>query len=743
MRTCRTLLSTLIAGVLALPGVSAAADAADRGTAPSTAVDWSAIRAEQAAFRAANPQRADAKLAGTEAEIRVSTTGWHRVAFEELLAAGINLAGVDAAHLALSQDGVKVPILVRGGASFGPGSAIEFYGKAVEGSLYTNTSVYRLKVDRRGALRFANVGVTPGLSVDASADVSIAFAPDREYNYSAPGDDPWAAARLVRSGTTSTRASESFEAAPAAAAGVATLTVNLTGGLDYGYGGNDHSARILLNGAEVGRTQFDGLSAQAFQATVPAQQLATGRNEIAIELVGDTGFGSDVVYLEGFRVDYRRALTLGEEPIRFVVDGTSRAPGFSIDGSHGDVLVLRERDGNLALAEGSLAADGSYRFAFASRAGDAVIALRPSLAMRAEVAPARAVFDPMPGAEAQLLIVSHPSFIDGLAPLVEARRQQGISTRVVNVEDLYRYYNGGRAEPAAIQAALAYAKKRLKTRYLLLVGGDSLDYKDHLGLGSVSFIPTHYVATNPTVRFAPADTLYGDVDLDGDLDIAVGRFPARTRAELDAMVAKTLDYASTPYAGKALMASDRADPGYSFRNASLAMQQNLGSAWATTRVDLDDYAASANATARADLAAAFQSGQALVSYYGHGFPTAWGNSLLLSSSNLSAIANAPATAVVQFGCWGTYFVDPRYNALSNALMAAPGAAAALIGQNGLSYTHSDIELARRLLPRLAQMRVGDAMLTTSNELGAAGGAYLDVSIGTQLMGDPTLQLRSL
>lgn len=743
MRTYRTLLSTLIAGVLTLPGVSAAAEAGSRIPSPGTSVDWSAIRAEQAAFRANHPKRSEAKLAGAEAEIRVSATGWYRVAFEDLFSAGVNFSGADATQLALSLDGVNVPMIVRGGTSFGPGSAIEFYGHAVEGSLYTETAAYRLKVDRRGALRFANVGVAPGSTVDASADVSITVAPDREYNYSAPGDDPWAAARLVRSGTTSTRTSETFEAAPAAPTDVATLTVNLTGGLDYGYGGNDHSVRVLLNGAEIGRTQFDGLNAQAFQTSFPAQYLASGPNQIAVELVGDTGFASDVVYLEGFRIDYRRALTLGSDAIRFVVGSGSRTHGFSVDGTGGDVLVLRERDGKTTLAEGSLAADGSYRFAFASRAGDTVTVLRPSLAMTAEVAPAEAVFDPMPGAEAQLLIVAHPSFIDGLAPLVAARQQQGISTRVVNVEDIYRYYNGGRAEPAAIQAALAYAKKRLKTRYLLLVGGDSLDYKNRLGLGSVSFIPTHYVATNPTVRFAPADTLYGDVDLDGDLDIAVGRFPARTRAELDTMVAKTLAYASTPFAGKALMASDRADPGYSFRNASLNMQQNLGSDWATTRIDLDDYAASENATARADLASAIQSGQALVSYYGHGFPTAWGNSLLLSSSNLSAIANAPATAVVQFGCWGTYFVDPRYNALSNALLATPGGAAVLIGQNGLSYTHSDIELARRLLPRLSQMRVGDAMLTTSNELGAAGGAYLDVSIGTQLMGDPTLQLRSL
>ena len=257
----------------------------------------------------------------------------------------------------------------------------------------------------------------------------------------------------------------------------------------------------------------------------------------------------------------------------------------------------------------------------------------------------------------------------------------------------------------------------------------------------MSFIPTHYVATTPDLRFAPSDAMYGDVDLDGDFDIAVGRLPARTRSELDAMIAKTLAYSSTPFAGKALMTTDRADPGYSFRNASLAMAQQLGERWSVARVDVDDYAPNNVAAARAALATGIQSGQALVSFYGHGFPTKWGNSNLLTSGDLSAIAGAPSTVFVQFGCWGTYFVDPRQQALANALLAAPGGAAALIGQSGLTYIYSDQELSRKLLPRLAEMRIGDALVATANEL-TAEGSYPDVTLGTQLLGDPTLQLRA-
>lgn len=733
MRTYRTLLSTLIAGVLALPGFAAATD--------SNSIDWSAVRAEQQDFRTKAALQRKQKAGTDLAEFRISATGWYRVDHEDLLAAGIDLSGSNARKLALLDGDRQVPMIVRGGAKFGPGSSLEFFASAVEGNLYTNTAIYHLALEGKEALRFRNVGVAASGAALVSVPSSVMVAPDRAYNYSAPGDDPWSAARLVRSGASVARHVEPFDASPGATAATARIEVTLAGGLDYMSGGDDHRVHLLLNGVEIGVAQFDGLVAHTFETTLPIQQLNDGHNEFTIELLSDTGFASDVVYLEGFRIDYLRNLSLDETAIRFPVDASStRNRSYVVAGSGDDVIVLRHRGATIDMIEGNVQADGSYRFGVSPQAGDEITVLRPSLAMTPEIAAAVPVSDPIAGAETEFLIVSHPSFMDGLTPLVAARNQQGISTRVVDVEDIYRYYNGGRPGPEAIQAALANAVTRLQTRYVLLVGGDSFDYKDNFGLGSLSFIPTHYVATSPDLRFAPSDAMYGDVDLDGDFDIAVGRLPARTLSELDAMIAKTLAYSSTPFVGKALMTTDRADPGYSFRAASLAMEQQLGEQWSFARVDVDDYAPNNVAAARAALASGIQSGQALVSFYGHGFPTKWGNSNLLSSGDLSAIAGAPSTVFVQFGCWGTYFVDPRQQALANALLAAPGGAAALIGQSGLTYIFSDLELSRVLLPKLAQMRIGDALVATANEL-TAEGSYPDVTLGTQLLGDPTLELR--
>ena len=125
---------------------------------------------------------------------------------------------------------------------------------------------------------------------------------------------------------------------------------------------------------------------------------------------------------------------------------------------------------------------------------------------------------------------------------------------MVDVEALYRYYNAGVADPAAISLAIKSAQK-LGVTNVLLVGGDTYDYLNVLGINSVSFVPTHYRRTDAIVNFAPADSVYADTDGNGSPNVALGRWPVRTNAELQAVIAKTLSYQNSR---KAVLVNDRA-----------------------------------------------------------------------------------------------------------------------------------------------------------------------------------------
>ncbi len=65
--------------------------------------------------------------------------------YEQLAAAGLDLAGVAADDIAVTLQGEPVPIRVEPPGPFGPGSFVELVADRLD-TLYTGTNVYRLSV---------------------------------------------------------------------------------------------------------------------------------------------------------------------------------------------------------------------------------------------------------------------------------------------------------------------------------------------------------------------------------------------------------------------------------------------------------------------------------------------------------------------------------------------------------------------------------------------------------------------
>ncbi|MCJ7435583.1 MAG: C25 family cysteine peptidase, partial [Anaerolineales bacterium] len=339
---------------------------------------------------------------------------------------------------------------------------------------------------------------------------------------------------------------------------------------------------------------------------------------------------------------------------------------------------------------------------------------------------------------AQYLIISHPDFIGGIEPLVQTRQAQGLTVSVVDVNDLYAQYTYGIFDPMAIQQYITYAAQNLGTEYILLVGGDTYDYRNYLGLNSLSFIPSLYVSTGPTVQFIPADPLYADVNNDRTPDLAIGRFPVRTSTELDLIVNKTLAYAGKDYGSTAVFVSDKSD-GVSFKNFSNAMLSGLPSDWVTDSIYLDDLSVAA---ARDQLIAAMNRGTALVTYMGHSSPATWTFSGLFNTSDAAALTNNGRPFVaVQWGCWNTYYVDPTsYNLVQSFLFSGDQGAAAVLGASTITGVNSQYLLGKLLTPRMVTpgMSIGQALRDAKLELAQAHPDFLDVLLGWSLMGDPAL-----
>jgi len=277
------------------------------------------------------------------------------------------------------------------------------------------------------------------------------------------------------------------------------------------------------------------------------------------------------------------------------------------------------------------------------------------------------------------------------------------------------------------------------TQHVLLVGADTYDYFDYLGVGSQSFIPTPYLATDSIVRFAPVDPLYGDVDGDLAPEVSIGRWPVRTVEELDRVIDKTLRYGDSVASPSAFLAADRTD-GLAFANETDRWADALPAEWDIERAYVDEIGTDA---ARASILSELEAGHSLTVYFGHSSPTTWSNDPLLTVHDALALSNTDPSVIVQWGCWNSYSVEPRYETLGPALLTGTdGGAAAVIGLTTLSQSTFQAELADLWVRYAAQPdeTIGSALQRAKSEFAEIYPKRRDILLGVTLLGDPTLQL---
>ncbi|MDP2322497.1 MAG: C25 family cysteine peptidase, partial [Gammaproteobacteria bacterium] len=595
------------------------------------ATDWAAIATEQGSFRQAQMTSLVNRSSGSalEAELRVSATGLVRVRYEDLTARGIDWSGIPARQIRLSRGSSPVPIRYEGPENFGPGSEVYFLGESIGDSQYTRTAVYRLAVSTLGTANlqpvYSGIGSNPASTTFTEV---LTHAPNRSYDLSSPHSDPWFAQQIIRGNNVPlVGTNETFVVTDRAAnSRDERIEVGVWGGTDYP-AAPDHSLRLLLNGTEIARPRFEGRIYEAVAVDLPQGLLVNGTNTLRIELIGDTGAPADVVYLDSIRVRYTRELKAVNDRLAFAAAEQGLPPhqersdrihadDFSTEGvaecsssqpncatyrvsglTRADVNLYRADSlGNVEQLTGfrTLSVANGFEVAFSTleSAGDRYW-IEPAVgSVTALVTPKEPATDPLAGGNAEYLVISHPSFIGGLAPLVAARLAEGMTVRVIDVERIYDYYNQGVFDPAAIGAAIADAYSRLGTRYVLLVGGDTYDYFNYMGANSQSFVPTFYRPTSSWVRFAPVDAVFADVDADGKADLAIGRFPVRTMAELNASIAKTLAYSGAAHAGKLLTVADRTgQDGVSYAGQLTALNDVMGDNTLVTALSLNSYPA--------------------------------------------------------------------------------------------------------------------------------------------------------
>jgi hypothetical protein len=662
--------------------------------------------------------------------IHVNQDGMYRITYEALKSSGLDLLGIRPTDFAVTLRGQAVPIFVSNDKIFGPGEYIDFYGVANH-TLYTDTNIYQVQVNRNLAARISAAKAKPKSDQFQSYYLeNLVNAENKRYYVASPTGDPWFHSHmLVDTKPLTWDYTIQLDNYVPGAAPVSFLA-EVFGGTSFSVN-PDHHIQVLINSQLVADKTFDSTEFVAIEATdLP---VVPGENYLSFYLPADTGASFDEINLESYTITYPRAFVAQQGKLQFTAAGENyKVTGFD----NPDIVVYRITDGTPEQLTGITAQpeNDGYSIAFAGTTSPATYWVSTaSNLLRAPITTGRTPVDITSGV-ADYIIISHPDFIDGLTPLVEKRSSQGYSVKVVDVEDIYAQFSYGIFGPQAIRDYITHAYYNMETRYVLLVGSDSYDYKNYLGLGSQSFIPTFYATTDQYSRFAPADPLFSDVTGDNIPDLALGRFPVRDNAQLNAVISKTLAYEQNDFQYKSVFSSDKYFSRYSNTWATLLPEE-----WTTDYANLDQMT---TASAREVLFEKIKTGATLVNYFGHSSPTVWTYSGLLNVKDIPNFQNIGKPFVVaQYGCWNTYFVNPRQISLGELfLLAENKGAAAVLGSTSNNYLHSQYYLGQYLTPKLTSpgTTIGQALLSAKQEMAAAMPAFLEVELGWTILGDPTL-----
>jgi hypothetical protein len=155
----------------------------------------------------------------------------------------------------------------------------------------------------------------------------------------------------------------------------------------------------------------------------------------------------------------------------------------------------------------------------------------------------------------EMIIVTHPLFLNQARELADFHLRRGLSVQVSNLDHIYNEFSSGAPDVAAIRdfMKMLYDRASNQTelpKYLLLFGDGSYDNKNR-GPSNSNFIPTYQSlnSLNPGSTFL-TDDFFGLLDdYEGEnlgvnelLDVGIGRLPAKSVAEAQNLVRKIRTY---------------------------------------------------------------------------------------------------------------------------------------------------------------------------------------------------------
>lgn len=367
---------------------------------------------------------------------------------------------------------------------------------------------------------------------------------------------------------------------------------------------------------------------------------------------------------------------------------------------------------------------------------------------------------------ADLVIVYHPEFETAVQQLAEHRRNHsGLNVVTVTVGDIYNEFSSGRQDPAAIRDFNKMLSERDPNyKYFLLFGDGSYDYRNITG-NSVNFVPVYENNTelDPIFGF-PADDFFvllsddeGSDELNGDIDIAVGRIPARDNISAQGVVDKIIFYDTNPnrlrdWRNQLVFVGDDGDNNrHSIQANKIADSTaykyevyNINKVLFDAFQKLTTAGGTRIPKANESINRSVFLGNLITNYLGHGGSTGWAQERVLQVEDIESWSNTEkhpliVTATCSFAGYDDHDVIPGGEI---AMMKTDGGAIALFTTVRAVFSTSNFRLTKAVFDLVLEsengnhLPMGEILRQAKNNTGTTS----DNSRKFVMLGDPSQRL---
>lgn len=671
------------------------------------------------------------------AKIAVRQEGIYRVLKSDLQTAGFNVSG-SSKYWRLFSDGNEQAIRVAS-----DGSYFEFYGRGRD-TRESDTRVYYLVADTVKGKRMPVVSARTFTDPTLTPNFANTYVKKYRTSYSQSllnGDAENYFGDLVSN--TSRSLNISLKSVDSTLDSI-QLTVKLLGAA-FG----PHGVLVKVNGTNVGTMSWSNREYFLQTFSVPMSAVVEGSNTISLTSTATGGGYYDYSFVDTIAVSYSRKFNADSNRLAFVTGTGKRV---SIDGFTGSSVFVYDVTapespqivGNASVGS---AAPGNYAVTVATSRSRSMYAVQDGAALT----PASVTLNTpstlsSTSNQANYLIVSHKNFMTEANAWAAYRTAEGYTTKVVDIEDVFDEFSYGSMSTDGMRAFFQFAEYSWSVGpdYVLLVGDATYDYRGYEASPFANYVPTRLFDT--LYEETGSDDALVDFNGDGLAEIAIGRVPARTSANVTQLLQKTRDFEATSATGLstrgALFAYDDVnDPNYgsAFKTMSEQFASQLPAGTPTTFV----YRYQADATTvKTTLLSGLNSGKFLINWSGHGSTGIWANNNFFGSSDAIALTNGTNLSVfTMLTCLNGYFVSLTGDNLAESLIKANGGgAAATWASSGKTTADVQSVMANRFYSKVGGgtiTRLGD--LIKDAKLGLYAGR--DVKLSWVLLGDPLLKMR--